>query len=264
MTDTLVPETAPQTDETAPVADAKVIPAEDSLSILAGALLKEAKAKYAEIKTVADKQAKVGNVGELLSEAIAKSEHEEVKKLRDKRERAAKAILEMDKAMEAIVKPTLSIPTEAELAEMDTAYKTLASELNTFNTVFTTELSKVHKDITLFDYVGELPGKRRGAKSGQGSGTSRPRVASVEYTTDKNGEEGWKKAEKDGKSTFSHLSLAIKSETGETHGAGDFHKAWTESLGITDWTDAPEVSKFAYSVTDKDGKTHQYWVRVTR
>lgn len=264
MTDTLAPETAPEQAKTAPEAPAKVVPAEESLSILAAALLSEAKNKYAEIKTVADKQAKVGNVGELLSEAIKNSTNDEVKKLREKRERASKAILEMDKAMEEIVKPTLSIPTEAELAEMDTQYKTLSSELNTFNSVFTTEVSKVHKDITLFDYVGELPGKRRGAKAGQGSGTSRPRVSSVEYTTDKNGEEGYKKAEKDGKSTFSHLSLAIKSETGETHGAGDFHKAWTESLGITDWTDAPEVSKFAYSVTDKDGKTHQYWVRVTR
>jgi hypothetical protein len=259
-----VTETAPEQTTEAPVTEAKAVPAKESLSVLAGALLQSAEAKYAEIKAVADKQAKVGNVGELLSEAIANSEDAKVKELRTKRERASKAILEMDKAMEEIVKPTLSIPTDEELSEMDTTYKTLASELNTFNTVFATEIGKTHPNITLFDYVGELPGKRRGAKQGQGSGTSRPRVKSVEYTTDKNGEQGWKKAEKDGKSTFSHLSLAIKSETGETHGAGDFHKAWTESLSITDWTDAPEVSKFAYSVTDKDDKTHQYWVRVTR
>lgn len=244
--------------------ETKAIPAKDSLSILAQALLQTAEPKVSELKAVAEKQAKTGDVGKLLSEAIESSEDTKVKELRAKREKASAAILAFDKAMEEIVKPTLSIPTDEELAKMDTEYKTLASELNTFNGVFTNEVVKDHPGITLFDYIGELPGKRRGAKAGQGSGTSRPRVKSVEYTTDKNGEQGWKKAEKDGKSTFSHLSLAIKAETGETHGAGDFHKAWTESLGITDWTDAPEVSKFAYSVTDKDSKTHQYWVRVTR
>jgi hypothetical protein len=263
MTETLAPKTN-ATPEAEVMPEVKPVPDKSKLSVLAQALLGTAEGKYAEIKAVADKQAKVGNVGELLSDAITNSTDKQVVELRAKREKAAAAILAFDKAMEEIVKPTLSIPTDEELAQMDTTYKTLASELNTFNGVFVNEVKKDHPEITLFDYTGELPGKRRGAKAGQGSGTSRPRVTSVEYTTDKNGEEGWKKAEKDGKSTFSHLSLAIKGETGETHGAGDFHKAWTESLGITDWTDAPEVSKFAYSVTDKNSKTHQYWVRVTR
>jgi len=259
MTETQTPEVT-----TTDAVETKAVPDKSKLSVLASALLDTALGKYAEIKAVAEKQAKVGNVGELLSEAINSSDDPKVKELRVKREKAAAAILAFDKAMEEIVKPTLSIPTDEELSAMDTTYKTLATELNTFNTVFSTEVNKDHPGITLFDYTGELPGKRRGAKAGQGSGTSRPRVSSVEYTTDMNGEQGWKKAEKDGKSTFSHLSLAIKGETGETHGAGDFHKAWTESLGISDWTDAPEVSKFAYSVTDKNSKTHQYWVRVTR
>lgn len=263
MTETLE---TPKVDENVEVKqeETKQVPDKSKLSVLASALLDTAKAKYDEIKKVADKQAKVGNVGELLSEAIQNSEDAKVKELRVKRERAAKAILAFDKEMEEIVKPTLSIPSDAELAEMDTQYKTLASELNTFNTVFTTEVSKDHPGITLFDYTGELPGKRRGAKSGQGTGTSRPRVAKVEYTTDQNGEQGYKAAEKDGKSTFSHLIMALKKETGENVSAGDLHEAWTSQLGIKDWTDANEVSKFTYSVTDKNGKTHQYWIRVTR
>lgn len=242
----------------------KVVTPKDKLSVLAQALIATAEGKYAEIKAVAEKQAKVGDVGQLLSDGIDNSTDPKVVELRKKRENAAAAILKFDKEMEAIVKPTLSIPTDEELAEMDVTYKTLASELNTFNTVFTTEVSKDHPGTTLFDYTGELPGKRRGVKAGQGTGMSRPRVKSVEYTHDKNGEEGWKKAEKDGKSTFSHLILAIKTETGEVPSATDFHEAWNASNGVKEWTDNPEVSKFAYSVTDKEGKTHDYWVRVTR
>lgn len=265
MTDTTVNESTPEVKaEETKQEETKKVPPLESLSVLASALVQSAKPKYDEIKAVADKQAKVGDVGQLLSEAIENSEDAKVKELRAKREKAAEAILRFDKEMEAIVKPTLEIPTDEQLAEMDTLYKTLASELNTFNGVFTTEVSKDHADISLFDYIGELPGKRRGAKQGQGTGTSRPRVTSVEVTMDKNGEQGYEKVGKDGKSTFSHLSLWVKGKTGEIHGASDFHKAWTESLGIKDWTDAPEVSKFAYSVTDKDSKTHQFWVRVTR
>lgn len=244
--------------------EAKVVAPVESLSPLAQALVQEATGKAAELKAVADKQAKVGDVGQLLTEAIASSDDVKVKEMRTKREKAAAAILQLDKAMEEIVKPTLNIPTEAELTAMDTEYKNLASALNTFNTVFLTTVGKDHPEATLFDYVGELPGKRRGAKAGQGQGISRPRVTSVEYTTDLNGEEGWKVAGKDGKSTFSHLAMAIKSETGETISASDFSDAWTSHLGIKDWTDASEVSTFPYSLTDKASKTHQYMVRVTR
>lgn len=243
---------------------AKVVTPVESLSPLAQALVNEATGKAAELKAVADKQASVGDVGKLLSEAIASSEDAKVKEMRTKREKAAAAILAFDKAMEEIVKPTLSIPTEAELAAMDTEYKTLASELNTFNTVFLSTVGKDHPEATLFDYVGELPGKRRGAKAGQGTGISRPRVTSVEYTTDLNGEEGFKVAGKDGKSTFSHLAQAIKSETGETISASDFTEAWTSQLGIKDWTEANEVSTFSFPVTDKASKTTTYTVRVTR
>lgn len=242
----------------------KAVTPVDQLSVLSQALVAKAGELAEQIKKVAAKQATVGDVGKLLSEAIASSEDKNVKEMRIKRERAAEAVLKFDKEMEALVKPTLSIPTDEELAGFDTEYKALASQLNTFNTVFITEAAKDHPDISLFDYVGELPKGRKGAKTGQGTGTSRPRVSSVELTQDQNGEQGYAKVEKDGKSTFSLLAIKIKELTGETVSAGDFHEEWTKQNNVKDWTDLNEVSKFAFSVTAKDSKVHTFWIRVTK
>jgi hypothetical protein len=261
MTDTAV---APENTEVKPDEQPKkVIIPEEKLSVLAQALLGEAKKKAAELKSVAEKQNKVGDVGKLLSEAIESSEDAKVKEMRVKREKAAAAVLQLDKAMEELVKPTLSIPTDEELAAMDKQYKELSSQLNTFNTVFGTEM-KDQPEVSLFDYIGEIPKGRKGAKAGQGEGTKRPRVKSIEVTQDQKGEEDYVRLGTDEKSTFTHLAQKIKKDTGEDHSASDFHAEWTKQNNVKDWTDINEVSKFTYSVTDAAGKTHTYWVRVTR
>lgn len=236
----------------------------EQLGFLEKALLNSAQEQFAKLTVIAEKQSKVGDVGKLLSEAITSSTDPEVVKLMAIVEKANAAILRATKEAEAKVKPTLSIPSEDELKAMDTEYKTLSSEINALNIVFSNEIQKNHPDVTLFDYIGDLPGKRRGAKAGQGTGMARPRVTSVEYTQDQKGEDGYVKAEKDGKSTFSLLSAAILKETGESVGAGDFHDEWCKQNGVKDWSENSEVSKFTYSVTDKTGKTHQYWIRVTK
>lgn len=264
MTETAVaPNEADKAVENQPEAKKAMLPKE-KLSMLAQALLNEAEKKAAELKAVAEKQNKVGDVGKLLSEAIEASEDPKVKEMRTKREKAAAAVLQLDKAMEEVVKPTLAIPTDAELAAMDTEYKTLSSQLNTFNTVFTTETSKDQPEINLFDYIGDIPKGRKGAKAGQGEGTKRPRVKSIEVTQDEKGEQGYVRLGTDEKSTFTHLAQKIKADTGEVHSASDFHAEWCKQNNVSDWTDINEVSKFTYSVTDGEGKTHVYWVRVTR
>lgn len=259
MTENAVVET---TDE--PTQDAPAAPAVDSLNPLAQMLVQTATQKMDELKSVSAKQNAAGDVGKLLTEAIESSEDDEVVKFRERIEKAHEAINQMTKAMEDKVRPSLSIPTDEELAELDSSYKTLASELNSFNQVFSSEVGKSGLELTIFDYVGEIPGKRRGVKAGQGTGTARPRVTSVEYTQDVNGAEGWVKAEKDGKSSFSNLIQAIYKETKESLSASDLHEAWLSQNSLKEWTDAPEVSKFTYSLTDGEGKTHQYWIRVTR
>lgn len=251
------PETT-QEDQNTPQA-----PARESLDVLSQALLSAAEPKMAELKKIAEKQASIGNVGKILSDAIAESKDEDVVKRREVIEKANAAILRVTKELEELVKPTLNLPTDEELTELDLQYKVNASEINTFNQAFQVETSKVFDGLSIFDYLGELPGKRRGAKAGQGTGSARPRVTSIEYrNTPGSGE--FVKAEKNGKSTFSILSSVIRDDTKEVISAGDFHDAWIEQVGVKDWNDAPEVSTFVYSLTDGEGKNHQYEVRVTK
>jgi len=260
MTENTAPEVTAEAET-----DVSPVPARETLDVLSNALLTAAEPKMAELQKIAAKQAAVGDTGKLLSEAIASSDNEDVVKRREAVNKANEAINRLTKEMEEIVKPTLKIPSEDELNEMELTYKVLASEINSFNSAFVVETSKVYDGLTVFDYLGELPGKRRGAKAGQGQGSVRPRVSSIEYTKDVNSED-YTKAEKNGKSTFTVLSQIIKDEIGATISAGDFAEAWTEQNGVKvqDWADLPEVTTFVYSQGDADGNTHEYKVRVTR
>lgn len=253
------PEATPEAQNTPSV------PARDTLDVLSQTLLTVAEPKMAELTKIAAKQASVGNVGKALAEAIEASTDEDVVKRRAAMEKANEALIRLQKECEELVKPTLDLPSDEALNEMDLQYKVLASELNSFNGAFQVETSKVFEGLSIFDYLGELPGKRRGAKAGQGTGTIRPRVTSIEYrNTPGSGE--FTKAEKNGKSTFSILSQVIKDETGEVIGAGDFSEAWTQQNGtkVEDWATLSETSTFVYSLTDSEGKTHEYEVRVTK
>lgn len=258
MTESTTTETpAPEADNTPSV------PARDTLDVLSQALLSATEPKMAELKKIADKQAAVGNVGKALSDAIESSTDEDVVKRREAVEKANAAILRLSKEMKELVKPTLDLPSDEALAEMDLQYKVYASEINSFNQAFQVETSKVYEGLSVFDYLGEMPGKRRGAKAGQGTGSARPRVKSIEYrNTPGSGE--FTKAEKNDKSTFSILSQIIKDETKEVISAGDFHDAWLDQNGVKDWNDNNEVSTFVYSLTDGEGKTHEYEIRVTK
>lgn len=262
--------TQTEAENTPQEATVEAVPERESLDVLSQALLSAAEPKFAEVKKIAEKQAKVGDVGKLISEAVEASEDAEVIKRREAVKKANEAILRFTKEMEELVKPTLTIPTDEELDLMDSQYKVLASELNSFNSAFQVETSKVYEGLTIFDYLGELPGKRRGAKAGQGTGSVRPRVASIEYTEDINSED-YTKAEKNGKSTFSVLSLILKESTGAVISAGDFAEAWTGAYDKKpeQWQDLPEVSTFVYSFSTEKGDgeglvNHQYKIRVTR
>lgn len=241
--------------------------AETKLPMLNQSLLSAARELFDQIKGLVDKQNAVGNVGELLSEAIKSSTDPQVVKLREKIERANKAINDATVEAESLVKPTLEIPSEEEIQKLETERKEKSASFQAFANAFDVELTRsgVKEKVTLTDYTGSLPGKRRGAKPGSGTGTSRPRLKSVEYTTDLNGDKGWQKVGDDKSSTFTHLLGAIKKETGADLSAQDLHGAWMEqNSGASDWTELPEVSTFAYSVTGKDGKSTVYHIRATK
>lgn len=243
--------------------DVPAAPARESLPPMAGQILNLVEGRFTRITEIATEQEKVGDVGKLLSEAIEQSKNKEVVALRAKVDEANEFILKAQKSMESIVKPTLNVPSDEELAKMDEEYKTLASEINTYNGVFSMETRNVKPDLSVFDYFGQLPGgKKAGAKKGQGTGTSRPRVSKIEYTQDVKGEQGWKDAVKDGKSTFSILAAALKADSDNKVdvNAGDFHSAWTDQNGKKDWSDLPDVTTFVYQADDK----HRWHIRVTK
>lgn len=258
MTEVATPETPAVTDETVPTA-----PARDSLPPMAGQILNLVESRFTRVTEIAAEQDKVGDVGKLLSEAIESSTNKKVVELRAKVNEANEFILKAQKSMEEVVKPTLNVPSDEVLAKMDEEYKTLASEINTYNGVFTMETRNVKPDLSVFDYFGQLPGKKKGAKAGQGQGTSRPRVSKIEYTQDVKGEQGWKDAvNAEGKSTFSVLAQSLKKDSDGKVDivAADFHKAWTDQNGGKDWSDLPDVTTFVYQADDQ----HRWHVRVTK
>ena len=268
---TEVMDKTPDVNETPDGNETKVVePAvkRENLPPLAVALLTAADPVYSELSGVVATIDKVGDVGKLLSEGIASSEDKRVVALRKKAEEAEKVAASAIADAEKIVKPTLDIPSEAELTALDTKQKDLSGALTSFANAFETEIkrNKVEGDVTLFTYTGALPGRKRGAKSGQGAGTSRPRVKSVEYTHDMHGKDGWQRLGDAESSTFSDLLQVIKKETGESLSANDLHAAWYEQNGkVSQWKDIPtEVSTFTYPVTGADKKETFYFVRVTK
>lgn len=254
-------ETVNETTETeTPVLD------RSKLSEMAVMVLGRVEPDFNRVKEIAAEQSKTGDVGQLLTEAIEKSTNKKVVELRAKVEEASKFILEAKKSMEATVKPTLNLPSDEELAKLDTEYKEAANRIATYNGVFENETEQAGEKHSVYDYLGTLPGKKRGAKVGQGAGTSRPRVSKLEITTDLKGEDGWKVVEKDGKSTFGVLASFIKSATdGQVDlPAGDFHDAWTTQNGSKDWQDLPDVSSFVISAKGENDKSFDWSVRVTK
>src|SRR5688500_8130659 len=145
------------TENTAPEAtvDTPQVPSRDTLDVLSQALLSAAEPKLTELKSIADKQAAVGDVGKLLSEAIEASEDPNIVQRRNAVAKAHEAINRITSEMEEMVKPTLEIPSDEELESLDNKYKVLASEVNSFNQAFQVETSKVYEGLTIFDYLGD-------------------------------------------------------------------------------------------------------------
>lgn len=236
-------------------------PDPDSLGEFAGLVVAKAEGVMAKLKAVSAQLQAAGNIGDLLDEAIKNSTDEKVKANLQKIDKANEMLIAWQKEIEEIVKPTLAVPSDEEVAAMDAAYKGFVSNIKTLDTVFTTEVGATYPNLNLYSYVGDIPKGRKGAtgaKTGQGEGMSRPRVSEIAVSVD-NGQT-YSKVEKDGKSTFSVLTGWLKKETGETVGATDLHEAWFEQNGkVTDWTTLPEQTTFNYSLKDKS-----FFIRVTK
>lgn len=269
MTENTAPET---TDNVTPEQNENekpenTTPDRSTLSEMANMALDRVQPDFEKAKSIAEKLNASENVNELLSEAIANSTDPEVVKARQVIEKANETILRATKAAEDKVRPTLDVLSDEDKAKLETEYKEAASSISTYNSLFELETLRAGKQYSVYDFLGTLPGKRRGAKAGQGEGTKRPRVSKIEITTDVKGEEGWKLVEKDGKSTFGVLSQFIKSATngGVDLSASDFSDAWVaQNAPGKDWQDINDQSTFIVSATGDNEKSYKWSVRVTK
>lgn len=230
---------------------------------MAGMLIDRARSTYDNLKGVADKLNRTGDRGKLISEAIEQSKDPEVQKLNAQIAKAHDAINKLTAQAETLVKPTLEIPSEEEIKELQSEQKRLAALFGTYDTTFVAEVKAEYPELTLDKYFGALP-KAKGTNSkATGTGPSRPRVSSVEVSHD-NGKT-YKKVtlgvKKDGSaaSTFSALIMFLKSDAKADVSASDLHNAWLESQHVDSWDKVTEVSTFNYSVNGKS-----YMVRVTK
>lgn len=245
-------------------------------SFLAGALVDNSAQTFKDYNETVTKLEAGDNIGALLSEAIAKSDDPEVVKLRATIERAENAIQKARGEAEAKVKPTLEVPTEEQIKDLETKLKALMADVQGYNLVFANALSQSElkdQDITLETFNGALKRRKGKASAATGTGPARPRVI-VEYAYQTNEPDAksdvWKFAASDPKqSSFSALAMQLKKDfSGYAVNAGDFVPAWNTQNQLPedekDWQRHNEVETFNWSLTDDKGKTHSVWVRVTK
>jgi len=250
-------------------------PAIEALPGLAQALLAAASPTHGAIAKLVEQLSRGDNMGQLLSEAMAASEVPEVKALREKIKKAHDNINKWTEDAEAIVKPTLNVPSEEDQKKLDSEYKAKVQEFNGYDLVFKNEIGKSEElsdfsDLSLATFLGDVPRRKGKAASTAGaSGISRPRVTSVEYGFGTNAESvEYKKVGDEDSSTFTHLAVELKKNiSGYSVAASDFYPAWMTQNGLTengDWRSLPALTTFAWSATDDKGKTHNIWVRVVK
>lgn len=277
MTDT---EVKPEVNDEAKANESETtVPTLDELreaSFLAGALIDNSAKTYAEYNETVTKLEAGDNVGALLSEAIAKSDNPEVVKLRATIDRAENTIKKARGEAEALVKPTLEIPTDEQIKDLETKLKALQADVAGYDLIFANALEQSElkgQDITVANYHGALKRRKGKSTTATGTGPARPRVI-VEYAYSTNEpdakSDAWKFAASDPKqSSFSALAMQLKKDiSGYAVNAGDFVPAWNVQNQLPedekDWQRHNEVETFSWSATDDKGKTHTVWVRVTK
>lgn len=242
----------------------RIIPPAENLTDILRLILEQLKGQHSTAtNALAGISAAEGDgVGKLLEELRNNSDDPEVKKLRDRVEKAHQVILDATNKMDEILRPQLKVPSESEVEALKAVVKDQTHNFKLGSEMFNNTAKTMGLNITVSDYLEPIPGMRKTSKQSQSAeGVRRPRVKSVEIAKGINpGDGDWKKvAGEDGKSTFSHLVKFFKDETKETVQTTDLHEAWFKHAGTTDFNAIAEVSTFGYSV-----KGEQYTVRITK
>jgi len=250
--------------------EANTVPELTELPFLGQALVENADPTFKAYGELVTKLNAGDNVDAMVKDAVANSTEDEVVKLRATIDRAEKAAAKAREQAEALVKPTLEVPTDEQIAEMTTKLKGLDADIRGYNLVFANALAQSDEfkgsDLTLESYLGALPKRKGRSSAATGTGPSRPRVI-VEYAYGDSDEFKFAGPDKD-KSSFSALAMVLKKDiSGYAVSASDFIPAWNtqnDKPETADWQDHDEVSNFTWTANDDKGKTHTVKVRVTK
>lgn len=174
-----------------------------------------------------------------------------------------KAISEIDAYISENLLPSASM-SEEEIEAERTALKTLRSEINSMRDVFLA-LPAVKSLENSELLLPKVAGTRTVSK-GTGSGGVKPRVTGVYIDGNLVSHE----VTKDGKTTVkSSFTDAVKFLS-ETHkvkvNTPDLHAAYFEAAKVKpeDWASGPDKVEFGFHVTDKDGKSQNHTILVTK
>lgn len=209
-----------------------------------------------------DKQKAVHDLRENSDDAKVVKFRKWLEDLDAKREQA---ISEIDAYISEKLLSTVSLSEEEVAAERE-ALKALKAEINGMRKTFL-DLPAVRDVENVEALLPKLEGSRASSSRGGGSGGAKPRIAGIyvdgeicqhEVENKTTGEVSTKSSFTDAVKYLSDLHK-VKVNT------SDLHSAWFAAAGVTaeNWSDAPNETEFVFTVTDKDGKTHNHTVLIT-
>ena len=176
--------------------------------------------------------------------------------------KAEKGVNEIDAYISANLLPTGEMSAE-EIEAEKAALKDLRSEVKQGADYFLTlpSVKGVEGAETL---LPEIKGARRSVSSGAGTGTPKPRVKAIYVDGNLVSHDVEKDGKKETKSTFTD-AVKFLSETHKVKiETKDLHAGYFETAGTTDVNVAPDKVEYVFSVTDKDGKSHNHTILVTK
>ncbi len=110
----------------------------------------------------------------------------------------------------------------------------------------------------------EIKGARKSVSKGTGSGTPKPRVKAIYVDGNLVSHDVTKDGKTETKSTFTD-AVKFLSETHKVKvETKDLHAGYFETAGTTDVSVAPDKVEYVVAIVDKDGKSHNHTLLVTK
>lgn len=261
MAETETTETAETPEQTV---DLEALRAEiNDLGKLVLGTLEEQIAEYNSRQATLD--AVTGDTSKAVHELRNSSDDDEVKKFRAWLEKVdaqrEAAVTKIDKYISENLLPKADMSEEQIEAEKS-ALKDLRGEIKAGETYFLAlpGVKPLGENAALL--VPKVAGARKSVAKGTGTGGPKPRVTGV-YV---DGELQSHDVDGKQKSTFTDAVKFLSEKHKTKVETKDIHAAWFAAANVTpeDWASAPDKTEFVFSVTDKDGKSHNHNFLITK